>query len=363
MSLEDIKKKLELLKLLPERDKAIIREGLEKSYETAQDLLPTLSIFCHKYERFSDGDYSFLKYDSGTYYYLNFFNKAGIFFNQDKKFMYGSRFFLSHLNSFVDYIDYYLLLLKNTSIEDPKYIGSNFLGAETWFYSYGHFHDELSTLAFIAKNYSNFNNKRIVLDYPDDEFLNGKNFTFNKNYFELEKMAFNGNSLNLYRFKNVVLKLQNITFFENRFNSSTFHRFPLSTAEYITSQCDISAVKLLDKIFLTRGTSYRDVENKMEVEAYFKGIGYEILNPELLSIQDLIGVLARCSSVGLYWGSGMTNLAYAKSSTKVTIVKSNSYANENIYLWRNLIDERGLKLKVVTASTGNKISLADLDEI
>lgn len=362
MPIEIIKKKLDALKFLPEADKEIIRSGLRVNYETAQDFLKSLSIFCQDFTRHEYGQYKFLSYGLGAYYYSNSFNKAGIFFNKEKKLLYGCRNDLSHLNSFVEYIDHYLIVVSNTSFENVKNIGNDFVGMERWSHTYGHYHDELFTLAYISKIFPDFYKSRFLLDYPDDDLLNTDNFTYNKNYFSLDQMAFNGNSLNLYRYKEKILELNNVTFIENKFNSPTFHKFPLTISDYIASQCDKSSLDHHEKVFLTRGDSYRDVGNKDQVENFFAGCGYKIFNPEQLTIVELIALLARCSSIGLYWGSGMTNLAYAKSGSKVTVVKSNSYASESIDLWKNLMGEHKLKLSVVSPFSGNEISLADLVE-
>jgi hypothetical protein len=97
--------KVSKLKYLPEVDKCLLIDGLNKGYGFAQDLLPHLSIFAKKYTSRNIDGYSYLKYDSEPYFYLNYFKKLGVYVDGTKKILFRSRFYFSHLNSFIDNID------------------------------------------------------------------------------------------------------------------------------------------------------------------------------------------------------------------------------------------------------------------
>ena len=242
-------------------------------------------------------------------------------------------------------------LIDSMDISDSKYIGSKFIAIEKWFYSYGHFHDELFSLSHISNHMPFSDKRRVLLDYPDDNLLDDNNFKFNENYSELESLCFSGGSINQYFYKDKVIRLEDILLFANGYNSNNFHKFPISVTEKMAVQCN-GFEDLYKKIFLTRGPSYRDFENKKNIENYFYERGYVIINPEVISIRKLIYLLSKCDSIALYWGSGMTNLAYITNATNVTVLKSISYKNEDLYLWRNFMSNRDLKVNVISELEG-----------
>lgn len=357
---ESMLEKLEQLVLLPQDDKNVLREALSVSYGHAESKIKDLSIFLKDAKECSIGIYKFRRFYENLYY-CGFYNKKnlGLFFDENKKILFGSRHYLTHLHSFLQQIDACLENITNCDISKARCFGGGYIAVEKWFYTYGHFKDEIFTLANFA-DLLNEPFRKVLLDYPSDKRLNTESFSSNSNYELIKNLIFGQRALNTYEFGDQVLLINDLVLVENGFDSEAFHSFPPSVTNRIRSAISHSNNMYNKYIFVTRSASYRDIANKNEVETKFISSGYELLNPELVSYEELVYALSTAERVAMYYGSAMTNLIYAPKGAKITILKAQSYMEENLDLWRKVIRDYLLDVTVVDAED-NVINLAEID--
>jgi hypothetical protein len=346
-----MKNKILNLKYLPDNDKIKLINYIESGgYDYAQSKLSELSIFINYYENISIVDYQCLTIkDKNLYYCRSGINHLGIFFDIDGKILPFSRYYLSNLNSFVEHIDNLLYWIKNNPITslNVKELDGNYVACEKWFITYGHFQDECFNIYSAGSEY-NLDSFTAFLDYPDDNECDTDNFKFNLNYIILDKLLFNNKSFNAHAYKNEIISLNKLVLIKNNFSNSTFHRFSSSVSNKLIT--GVSFFK--KKIFLTRSKSYRDIENKNEIEYAFLRSGYSIINPESVTLTFLIKILSEADCVVLYWGSGMTNLVYCNPLTSIVILQSNSYAKESLEFWKAMMLEHNLRIRVISETSG-----------
>jgi hypothetical protein len=336
------------LRYLPETDKDLLMKCAAVSYGQAQACLPTLSIFKQDIKRFAFDHYDMTAADDQPIYYVGHHHKLhlAVFFDQNKKLLFNSRYYLTHLRSFLQFIDSCLCHLQNIDLASATDIGQNLLAIERWFITYGHYKDEAYTLGDVLSRLPGAFRCRALLDYPTDDRLNTTGFAFNINYQKIDQLVFGDRSLNAYKYGSVPLKMSGIQLISNGFDSKGFHAFPPAVARRIKAQ-----VKNPDlppgpvRMFLTRSSSYRDITNKAEVESYFVQRGFTLVNPEQIAYEELVRQASDTESVAIYYGSALTNMVYFKPGTRIYILKSASYMQENLSLWRKVID--GYQLEVV----------------
>lgn len=348
--------KLDKLKHLPTADVELLRNALSVSYGHAERILPSLSIFRQGLPLSKIDIYDYVHIDVPVYYIGIFDGRDGaVFFDGDRKLIHGSRYYLTHLHSFLDHIDTCLSNIRSVDVAKARYLGDGFVCVEKWFYSYGHFKDELYTAAnFLQVKAENW--RKVILDYPTDDRLDTSTFTHNKNYKEIENLALGHRGQNMYDLGPNAFLLTNVLLVLNGFSSEPFHSFPKAVAEKIKQGAVSGRTSLRKKnIFLTRSASYRDIANKEIVEAHCRAIGYEIINPEYLSYSDLVHALGDADRVIMYYGSAMTNLVYLPEGCRVTILKAASYRDETLALWSKVISQYSLLVDVVDASSANVI--------
>lgn len=344
------------MKFLPEEDKSLLLEYLPKSYGHAQAMLSNLSIF-RKFDSIKYfGEFAYHDISGIPLYYAgnNFKRNAAFFFDEDRKIIFNSRHYTSHLNGFIQSIDAVLGFLADLSIDSVLDIGCDYLSIEKWFSSYGHFQDEAYSLGDFIARFPFDVPHTVLLDYP---YLEGEGSRIADNYRSIDWLIFNGKSINAYIYGQRVLKLRDLKLVINGFDSETFHSFPPEVRERIMSQV------VRNKIFITRSNSVmRDIENKVEVEAAFEAAGYAIINPEILTFREFLLKVKYADEVIMYFGSAMTNMIYFKPGAKVHILKASSYLEENISLWRKVIKNYNLDVKEIE-SISNRINIEDLAKI
>ncbi|MFZ2870728.1 glycosyltransferase 61 family protein [Zavarzinia sp.] len=344
------------MKFLPEGDKSLLLDFLPKGYGHAQAVLSKLSIF-REFDSIEHFDgYGYHDFSGVSLYYAgnNFRTNAALFFDEDRKIVFNSRHYTSHLNGFVQSIDAALGFIAELSINNASEIGENYLSIEKWFTSYGHFQDEAYSLGDFIERFPFDVPHTVLLDYP---YLEGEGSRIADNYRSIDWLIFNGKSINAYVYGQRVLKLRNLKLIVNGFDSTPFHSFPPAVRERIMSQV------ARNKILITRSNSLlRDIANKIEVEAAFAAAGYVIVNPEILTFREFLMTIKDADQVVMYFGSAMTNMVYFKPGAKVYILKADSYLEENIRLWRKVIENYNLDIKEIEA-VYNKIPLEDLSSI
>lgn len=80
------------------------------------------------------------------------------------------------------------------------------------------------------------------------------------------------------------------------------------------------------KIYVSRGNAAnRKLINELEVQDLFKTYGFEILNPEKLSVPDQIAAFSTANYIAGSSGSNMFNLAFSSKGAQVMILTSPEY--------------------------------------
>jgi hypothetical protein len=350
------------LQLLPNDDKEILIEAARIGYGHAEEALQRLSIFSRLPTPGRIGDIEFTLITGEEIYYagLNLKSNLGVFLDHEKKLLYGSRFYLSHLASFINNIDACLFHAHRLSLDDHLDVGKGFCAIEKWFPTYGHYKDEVFTLSDFISRLPSCWELRAFLDYPIDAGLNTPSFTFNPNYQSIDALVFGSTSFNSYSSQGTVLRLSDLFCLRNRFTSKCFHSFPKDVTSRIRSQLSVPIQNPIpSKIFVTRSKSYRDIANKSQVEEYMVNEGFVLANPEQLSYQELVCMLSHAECAVFYYGSALTNMVYLPPKSRVFILKSQSYMSENISLWSKLISSYELHVSEIKADT-NVIEIENL---
>ena len=114
-----------------------------------------------------------------------------------------------------------------------------------------------------------------------------------------------------------------------------------------------------DKIFITRGlakSNPRNLDNQSEIEDHLDSMGYTVINPENITLDEFINYIYNASKIVMTWGSAMVNMCYLKNNTNVIILKSRSYEHESIELFQKIIDNNKLNVNVILHAD-NKITI------
>ena len=365
----DFAEKVRNLKMLPAEDKELLANAAAISYGHAQAILGDLSIFIQKNKKKHHNNYEYYEIFNEDLFYLGVYSRTnlGIFINNHKKILYKSRHYTSHFNAFLENIDACLEALEKIDLSKQPILnfGENFITCEKWFVTYGHFKDEAYNVGDLWKSLS-VEGYRPFLDYPTDNWLDSAAFHFNPNYQMIDQLIFAGKSVNAYNFGKNIIKIRNLMLISNGFNDRSFHSFPIAVRDTIQNQ---AATKYISRnspiprnIFITRSNSYRDIQNKTEVENAFSKSGFEIINPEDMSYIEFVNHVKLSRNVAMYYGSALTNMTYFDFGTNVYIVKSQSYMEENISLWKKVIET--YKLNVIEILPENNIiSIQNLSDL
>jgi hypothetical protein len=365
MRLKIYQDKLSALRFLPEEDKSFLQSKLAISYGHAQADMPSLSIFRKGFKTrlIQNAEVTNIEEEQLFYIGCHFRNNLSVFIDNNKKFIFQSRHYFTHLNSFLDNIDACLYHVNNINLADAIDIGVNYLSIERWFVTYGHYKDEAFTVADVLARLPNPIETRVLLDYPTDDRLDTDHFKSNKNYQKIDRLLFSSRSINAYQFGSVPLALRDLKLVTNHYNSATFHSFPTNVAAQIRAQVkQPNLPRGPTRLFLTRGDSYRDIANKIEVEAHCARLGYTVINPEQISFEELVNMSWDAEHVICFWGSACSNWVYFRPGTKICVLKSTSYLDESISLWSKVIKAYELSVSEVV-SIDNIVSIAQLDAI
>jgi len=356
------------LKCLSDGEKEKLSAAWAESHDRAEACLPSLSLFSQKTTRGAFGKFSFERVLGEVYYLGKYSGDLGIFVDSEKRLIFSSKYYFSHLESFFQNIDAIQDQINNIDFSKTIDIGNNYVSIEKWFITYGHFKDEAYSLGHFLRSYPDVENFSAIVDYPIDERLDTPSFQHNLNYMKIDRFIFGEQSLNAYCFKGRPLKLRNLYLVNNHIKSETFHSFPPAISERIKGQVSSrglvvpSNIAASGKVFLTRSQSYRDIANKVEIELAARSKGFTIVNPEDITYEEMVNILASAKTVIMYYGSAMTNLVYMPPSTKVFILKSASYLHESLDLWAKIISAYALNIKEVPAIE-NVIPLSELTRI
>ncbi|HWV77477.1 MAG TPA: glycosyltransferase 61 family protein [Isoptericola sp.] len=95
-----------------------------------------------------------------------------------------------------------------------------------------------------------------------------------------------------------------------------------------------------ERIFVSRpaGRLKRECRNTDEVEEIFRGFGFSVIYPELLSLNEQATAFARARVIAGFGGSGMLSLIYARQVETVIVLNQEGYTARNEYLVSLLLD-------------------------
>jgi hypothetical protein len=324
-----------------------------------------MSIFSNKGETVRLGKYVAEHYSEPvSYYSRTIFTLAPLFLDLDFKIVPSSNGSLSLPHSFIECIDYYLGNIENLKLTNatPSLYLKDIIGAQTWFPSYGHFHDELYILEDFAKLH--FKNAACLLDYHiNNDFVKG--IPPSSNYIEMERMILKTPSLNMHLRPSVVSRISNLALIRNTLQDEGFHSFPVHISERLVNSARNTIESFYDKPLQPRGPlfisrkggarSHRLFDNIVELENELKGKDVSVIYPETLSFTEMIFMVSSATSLVMTWGSAITNLAYATPGSAIIILRSNSYKGEQLSMFEKITKNRSLNVTVIDTNDENCI--------
>jgi hypothetical protein len=326
-----------------------------------------LSFFSKNVTFKSLGDYNYYETSEETdIYYLNmFFPLRSLFIDKNKKIIFGSKYYHSsvELKEFLKYINSMLISIKSIDLEENNvFIGTHIISIQKWFVTYGHYVDEAYSICDFHNKLIQTNNResyKILLEYhTDNEIV--KNYPVFNNYKIIDNYLFENNSINAYDYKKQILKMNKLILIKHYVTDKTFHSFPLYPRNLIMSKIQSSNEESNNNVYISRGKAVhikRNFDNEDEILNYSIANNYKIVNPELLSIDEFINSVKNATNIIMSWGGILTNMIYFKQNTRVIILKSMSYENESINLFKKIIDNYNLEIKIILHKD-NKIDVS-----
>lgn len=262
---------------------------------------------------------------------------------------------ISHLQNFLEAAQCAL------QIQPIKAFEGNALAIQTWFITYGHYHDEVYALADFLRE-TEFN-LRPVVDYPpsDNMLLNYKTSI---NYERIQSLILGPKGCNLFEAGMNPVSLDGGIVIDHLIDSPTFHLFSTDIRASVVSKSQVFQPSIPPYCFLSREQAThlpRNIANQKEVEDACKRLEIPVVYPEYLSFDRLVRQLNATKGIIITWGGSLTNLVYLKHGAKVVVLKSSSYRHENISLFDKIIMQRGLKIVVIdTSEDGNEVDVPAL---
>ena len=333
--------KINTTKNISENDKIILIEAFTKNDVS---LFKNLSFYSNKYSNHTLGDYSYLKTNENEDIFITQINNGieQVILDSEKKIIFDSRWWYSPncgVPSFIDHISmFYNEVYENLNFDDTYDAGKDVIAIQYWFNTYGHFMDEILNIYDFNNKISYSNHFKILRSYPEGEYF--------KNYKIITDTLFGENYIKNY---GKMVKLQNLYLIRHEIIMPTFHKFPMIARNHILNSVLSDDNEKKPHCFLTRGIAThlpRNLNNQLEIEEYYKAKDeFLVLNPENITIYDLINIIRNVKILIITWGSALVNLMFLKPGTTVIILKSKSYEHESIELFRHIID--GLNLHVL----------------
>ena len=395
----DLLNKINSIKQISDEDREILIKSI-----TNHTLIKNLSIFLKTDYKKLD-NYEYIETDDNeNIYYINLhFTYLSLFFTKNKKILYYSKWFTGNIHHFITHYDDIIKILKIINIKHTSNnisfnsdsdsdsdndmhndinntsnirnnigninnfniidIGSNIISIQKWFQTYGHFKDELFSLADFTNKLQNINTNTNInytpfVDFPTDNLIVKFPVT---NYNIIFNYIYDDNAINAYNYGKTILKMKKVFLIKHTFNDPTFHSFPNNITNKIISK--ITDFKFhYHNIFITRGIAThlpRNLTNQNEIENYLISIDFKSINPELIEYNTFINYVKNANNIVMTWGGSLVNMIYFKENTNVFILKSQSYADENINLFNKIINNYKLNINIID-SENNIIPLTQL---
>ena len=363
-----------IAKYITENDKLLLEEVLKTHNH---DICKKLSFYSHKVTLEKLDNYIYIKtHDNEPIFITNgcgVGNLTQICIDNEYKLIFDSRFWFHISFGFISHLKRYFENKSKFNLNNTIYLGENIIAIQKWFDTYGHFLDEQFNLCDFMHKFELKNDKKYKILH---EYAICDNY---KNYPNISNILFKDKFINPYNLANKeeninMLEVKNLYLIRNRITDITFHSFPTIPRNLIKDSIEIGdnddkykSIQNSQKCFITRsiensGVLNRCLSNQLEIENILERNSFVIINPEKISFDDLINNLRFPTLIVITWGSALTNLNFLNPKTKVFILKSKSYANENISLFEKIIGSLDLDVTIIT-DVNNTIPEELLEEI
>ena len=241
--------------------------------------------------------------------------------------------------------------------------------------------DSINVSHFYSKKFfENFINNKNLFKSFNDIYLLGSNSA--NNYYSnllhfLPRIFFNNrtnikiaihrNSSNKYReFIKTILKSLNIefnfVFLDDDFYHFTNSEFPqflsLNNSIKILQKFfnPISNLQNSKKIYVTREDStYRKIINEDDVITLLRENGYRVINPQLYTIEEQIGIFSDAEKIIAPYGSNLANIIFCNPGTEIIEISPLFRDNEKIF------EERYSNLSLINKLKHQKIVAETID--
>ncbi|CAM3689721.1 glycosyltransferase family 61 protein [Bordetella bronchialis] len=100
------------------------------------------------------------------------------------------------------------------------------------------------------------------------------------------------------------------------------------------------------KVYAARRGAIRNLLNQDELEAGLMDLGFEVVHPEKLSIEEQIGVFEQADVVVGPTGAQMTNIAWCRPGTRVIVLASDHHSHQ-LYMWQLLGRASGAEVAIM----------------
>ena len=368
---------IENIKKLSENDKKLYKHAiLNNDYSSYLKM----SIFCNSYTKMKLDNYNYIVTTEKSFYVNLHFFRNPIFINKNKQIYIHSFQILFNMTSATKILNNILNAIDSINLNTTVPISKNVIAISKFNTLYGHFKDEIFCLCDF---YEKFNSKNAVKSINFSNMLNNtQNISVKKNnngsfdsneyiplieykheltnYNEIKNLLFGNKCINPNVYGKSIIKINKVVIVEHHLNLDTFHSFPLYSKNVCLKKLSKYPLKTYENVFITRSQSShtnRLFNNISQVTEHFKTNNYVIINPETMSYAEFIIFISNSKNVYITWGSALVNLIYLNKTANIYILKSKSYKDENLSIFRNLIKNYEFNVKVIETDENDNIKI------
>lgn len=354
------------LSCLSKQDRAIFLEAIEEhkagnGFRHAY----TMSIFSQRGEIRRNGDYTYRDLEGEELFYINrMISRAGpLVLDSEGRIVPESNVMLGYHHLLIEHIHGFLQLLRSVPLEQATtaFNGPS-IAIQSWFITYGHFHDEVYALADFL--HTREGKATAILDYPPSDSMH-LNYQTSTNYERLQMLALGRSACNVFEAGSVPVKLAGLSLISHMIDAPTFHLFPEKIRETLVCRASGYQPHSPEAIFVSRQIAKhlpRNIANQDKLEDVCRFSGIPVCYPEQLSFDRLVRRLNAARVIIITWGGALTNLVYLAKGASVLILKSKSYSHETLELFNKIIQQRSLKINVIESNNENIIEVDQFSE-
>ncbi len=326
-----------ILYYLDDEDKITFKEKVIKNNDF--ESFKKMNIWYQNVTEHTVANYTYYKINEPVYcFYIKY---SYLFFTSEKKLIFQSRQIHYNMYQFIKHfaIELYFLSKFFEMKNNASTIDNQLVLPQNYATIYGHFCDEI----FVSYDF---------IEHLEPNYVNLVHIEKNCDvFFELLEILHGKNYINISDYDNGIV-IPGLIFIKHLYHMDSWHSFPISSKLKILDSISENDFNF-DTIFITRKAithnknrllaNLTDIENELEKKGVF------IHNPETNSYIDTVKLIQKAKNIVITWGSALTNLAFGNPEQKIVILKSESYLNESIYIFRNLIKTHNLNIKIIEA--------------